>query len=105
MRKFIILCTAVFMVGCAGMSVNKTTEVSIDTILALSSQVDDAEKRGWIDNETEDKLQNNLIDALKLLKNTYQVADVSACQEAEQKNQCIDDILEYVEITLRESAQ
>ena len=100
MRKFIILAT-LLLAGC--MSINKTSEVSIDSILALSEQIDVAEKRGWIDNVTEDELQNNLIDALKLLKSAYSVTDVRACANDLTRNECLNVILLDIEQRLTEA--
>ena len=52
----IALVSSLILWGCEAMSPNKATEVSVKSILTISGQVDDFQKRGWISNETEDKL-------------------------------------------------
>jgi len=93
------------LAGCETLSPNKASQITVDTFLALSSEVDLAEKRDWIDNDTEDRLQNRLIDGLKLLKSTYTLNSEVGCPDEVTKNDCLQLILLEVEARLREAGQ
>jgi len=101
MKNLCAILLLTFLVSC--MSVNKTAEISIDSILALSAQIDTYERRGWITNETEDELQNSLIDALNVLNSTYTIGDVAGCTEEMSQQECIQVILTEVERRLTEA--
>lgn len=103
MRNWIIVLTALLVVGCAGFTANKATEVTVEAILALSGQVDLAEKRGYIDNDTEDRLQNRLIEGLRVLKSVRDVSLTAGCDESMTEQECVQVILLEVEAYLREN--
>jgi len=101
--RSLLLALCVVLSGCSVFTPNKTVEVSIDSMIALSGQIDMYEKRGWITNETEDELQNSLIDALNLLQSVYDVSDVAGCNEAMSRQECIQVILTEIELRLLEA--
>ena len=95
----ILLCG---IVGCASMTPGKVAEVSIDSILLLSGEIDMAERRGLISNSTEDEMQNRLIDALKVMEATISYKDVAGCDESLSQQECIQVIMLEIERRLLE---
>lgn len=103
MRIFIILCT-LGLAACQNLTPNKVAEATVDSVLALSTEVDLAEKRGWINNAAEDKLQNRLIAALRLMGDTQALVTDAGCDAALDRQQCIQSVLLDVEFKLREAS-
>jgi len=70
------------------------------TIVYLSDEVDMAQKRGWITDAKEDELQDKLYSATVIYSTPFEYG-LSDCPEAQNKNECIDDILTSIELELR----
>lgn len=100
-----VLALMPFLVSCAGLTPNKTAEITVDSILVLSAELDMAERRDWISNEREDELQNKLIDALKILRTAYVPGGVAGCPAELTEQECLQIILREVEEALREAEQ
>lgn len=96
-----ILLLFVFLAGCGTVSQHQATAVTSDAILAMAVEVDRAHTRGWIDNNTEDRLINRLIQVQELLIAVYDVTDILGCTETMTKNECAEQVLAEVEKELR----
>jgi len=100
--RVLLLISVLLLAGCQPWTLNKSTEVTVDAILVLSTEVDTAERRGWISNATEDDLQGDLINALRVLRGAYTATDVAGCDGLADQ-ECIQKILLKVEMELREA--
>lgn len=98
----VLLAALVTASGCETLTPNKTAAATVDGILALSDEVDLAEKRGWITNEREDELQNRLLVALGVVRSTYTLEAVPGCEQTASRQECLQQILLEVEMELRE---
>ena len=103
MRKFIIVCTLFLVMACTPMTPNKVQEASVDSLVALSTEVDLAEKRGWINNAAEDKMQNQIISVLRLMGDVNALVSDAGCDPLLTRQECIQSVLLDVEFKLREA--
>ena len=84
-----------------GITPNKTEKVGIDAIVALSNEIDLAERRGWITNEEEDALQNRLLEVLNFLIDGNVLLESLGCAPELTRNECAQQALLEVEFRLR----
>ena len=98
------LCAVWLLTACVPMSLNKSADVTIQSVLLLSSEIDMAEQRGWIDNATEDELQNDLIQVLNIIQSGYTAVDVQGCGGFTDQ-ECMQRLLLKVEMRLREAEE
>ena len=106
MRTISIICLAFLLAACqTTVTPNQTAAVTSDALLAMSKQVDLAEKRGWIDNETEDALINQLIQGQLLLQDVYTTGQVLGCSAEMDEQECLNSVLLSIEKILLEAEQ
>jgi hypothetical protein len=103
MKRLVSLLIPLLLVGCQGLSENKVEAAGIDAIVALSNEIDLAERRGWITNEEEDSLQNRLLEVLNFLIDANVLLESLGCSPELSRNECAQQALLDVEFRLREA--
>lgn len=104
MKHFLTALLAFFLTACVGFTPNKTIAVTSESLNTLSKQLDAYEQRGWIEDKEEDELQYMLLHAHDLLSGLVPMLDSLYCPEAENKEECVENIALKVEQVLRKYA-
>lgn len=102
--KQLLVFGAVLVLTACSLTPNKAKVITAETLDTLSYQLDQYEKRGWIEDKKEDELQKSLLFAFDLATGSQQAIDTFYCPEAKEKSECISDITLKVETLLREIA-
>jgi hypothetical protein len=104
MRIFIIVC-ALLLTACQALTPNQTIKASVETAIALSDQIDLAEKRGWIDAPTEYDLQMQILDLVIFIEDAHALNSDAGCDPMLSRQECIQSVLLDIETKLREAEQ
>jgi hypothetical protein len=85
--------------GCQSVGINNKRVAISDTTVYLAKQIDRAERLSWIDNATEDKLMDDLIEINQFLSGQIPLLDNPVCTDFTDDD-CIDEILTQIEQVL-----
>lgn len=101
--KLVPLLILLLLAGCQNVTQNKVEAAGIDAIVALSNEIDLAERRGWITNAEEDALQNRLLEVLNFMVDATVLLESMGCAPELTRNECVQQTLLDVEFRLREA--
>jgi uncharacterized protein YdbL (DUF1318 family) len=103
MKMLLLLILAITLSACSLFEEKPNNAVGFtsDQIVVMAIQVEQAQSRGLISEETGDEYLTMLLKANDLLRGTTETFnDIEICKASEHKFQCIDSILTVIEESL-----